>query len=491
MGNTENNMKQKVFSGLIWKFGERITAQVVSLIVSIILARLLSPEDYGAVALIMVFITIANVFVSSGFGNALIQKQNADDLDFSSVFYLNIVMSIGLYIILFLCAPLISNFYDMPILCPALRVLGVRIIVAAINSIQQAYVSRNMLFKRFFVSTLFGTIISGIVGVIMAYKGYGVWALVIQYLTNTCTDTLVLWFTVKWRPICRFSWIRARNLAKYGWKLLCSGLIDTGYSQLRNLLIGKIYTSADLAFYNQGDKYPQVLVVNINSSIGSVLFPVMSKYQDDKEKVKYMTRTSIQISSYVIWPVMIGLAAVAEPLIKILLTDKWLPCVPYLRIFCISYGFWPIHTSNLQAINAIGRSDIFLKLEIIKKFMGILALIISMQFSPLAVAFSLIITGCISTFINSAPNRRLLEYSYKEQLSDLLPPLLLSIVMGLIIYPITFCNMPDFLIVIIQVLLGGICYLFGSVATKQKGFIFIKRIFFKKIGFQKSQSSIM
>lgn len=199
------NLKRKIISGLFWKFGERITAQIVSLIVTIILARLLSPDEFGAVSLIMVFITIANVFVSNGFGNALVQKKDADNLDFSSVFYINIAMSIGLYFVLFLIAPLIAGFYNIPVLEPTLRVLGLRIIVASINSIQHAYVSRNMLFKRFFWSTLFGTLVSGIVGIIMAYKGLGVWALVAQYLTNTCIDTIVLWITVKWRPILKCS----------------------------------------------------------------------------------------------------------------------------------------------------------------------------------------------------------------------------------------------------------------------------------------------
>jgi len=237
-------MKKKVFSGLLWKFGERITAQLITLIVTIVLARLLSPDDYGAVAIAMVFITIANVFVSNGFGNALIQKKDADNLDFSSVFYFNIAVGIGFYIIIFFSSPYIARFYDMPVLSSGLRILGLRIIVASVNSIQQAYVSRHMLFKRFFWATLFGTLLSGIVGIFLAYHGFGVWALIAQYLTNTCTDTVVLWFTVRWRPELRCSWERTKKLFSYGWKLLVSGLIDTGYMQLRSLIIGKKYTAS-------------------------------------------------------------------------------------------------------------------------------------------------------------------------------------------------------------------------------------------------------
>lgn len=467
------NTKKAVLSGLFWKFGERITAQLVSLLVSIILARLLSPDDYGAVALVMVFITIANVFVSNGFGNALIQKKDADDLDFSSVLYINIAVSIFIYAILFVSAPFIAEFYGMPVLSPVLRVLGIRIPVAAVNSIQHAYVSRNMLFKRFFWSTLFGTVLSGIVGIIMAYKGFGIWALVAQYLTNTCTDTVVLWFTVKWRPILACSFERAKPLIKYGWKLLVSGLLDTGYTQLRSLLIGKIYTSVDLAFYNQGEKYPQVLSVNINSSIGSVLFPAMSQFQSDKNRIKDITRRSIQVCSYVIWPMMVGFAITAEPLIRLLLTDKWLPCVPFLRIFCFTYGLWPIFTANLQALNAIGRSDIFLKLEIIKKIFGIIILVISIPFGTLAIAEGLIVTSIASIFINASPNVKLLEYSFKEQLSDLLSPFILSVIMAVIIFPVSKTGMNDIAVILIQVVCGAVIYFIGSIISKQKGFLYI------------------
>lgn len=474
------NVKRSVLYGLLWKFGERITAQLVSLLVSIILGRLLTPNDYGSVALVMVFITIANVFVSNGFGNALIQKKNADNIDFSSVFYINIGLSVLLYLILFFCAPFVAGFYGMPILNPVLRVLGIRIPFAAVNSIQHAYVSRNMLFKRFFVSTMFGTVLSGAVGIIMAYKGFGIWALVAQYLTNTCIDTLVLWFTVKWRPVLKYSWKRAKSLISYGWKLLVSALLDTGYTQLRSLLLGKIYTSEDLAFYNQGEKFPQILSVNINSSIGSVLLPVMSQFQNDKEKIKAITRRSIQVCSYVLWPLMIGFAVIADPLIKILLTEKWLPSVPFLRIFCFTYGLWPVHTANLQALNAIGRSDMFLKLEIIKKIVGLAALLISIPHGPFAMAESLIFTGIICTFINAAPNVKLLGYKFTEQLSDLLSPFILSVIMAVVIFPISKTGLNDIIMILVQVICGAFIYFSGSYISKQKGFMYILNLLKEK-----------
>lgn len=455
----EDNLNKKVFSGLIWKFGERFTAELVTFIVSVVLARILMPDDYGVIALIMVFIAIANVFVVNGFGNALIQKKNADNKDFSSVFYFNIVFSIGVYFILFALAPGIAKFYNMPIICPALRVLSFRIVIASVNSVQQAYVSRNMLFKRFFWSTLFGTLFSGVIGIIMAYRGYGIWAIVAQYLTNTCIDTIVLWITVKWRPEKYFSFKNLGDLISYGWKILVSGLLDTGYNQLRNLVIGKKYSSADLAQYNKGQQYPQLIVTNINSSISGVLFPAISKCQDNIESVKSMTRRAIKVSSYVMWPLMVGLAVIARPLILIMLTEKWLPCVPYVWIACFNYGLWPIHTANLEAMKAVGRSDLFLKLEIIKKIIGITVLIISMRYGVMVIALSQIVTSIISTFINASPNRKLLRYSYIEQIKDMIPSFASAIAMGILIYPFTFLIKNSFLLIVVQVICGILIYI--------------------------------
>lgn len=450
----DKNLSKKVMSGLVWKFGERFTAQIVTFVITVVLARILMPSDYGAISLMMVFISIADVFVTSGFGNSLIQKKNADNKDFSSVFFFNIIFSIVIYFILFFSAPAISRFYKMPIICPTLRVLALRIIIAAVNSVQQAYVSRNMLFKRFFWSTLFGTVLSGIVGIIMAYQGFGIWAIVGQYLTNTCVDTVVLWVTVKWRPEKYFSFKNIKALISYGWKLLISGLLDTGYNQLRSLVIGKKYSSADLAQYNKGQQFPQLITTNINASISSVLFPAMSKYQDNMQNVKNITRRAIKTSSYIIWPLMVGLAVVAEPLITVMLTSKWLPCVPFLWIACFIYGLWPIQTANLEAMKAIGRSDLFLKLEIVKKSVGIIILIISMQYGVMAIALSQIVAIIINSLVNAFPNRKLLKYGYIEQLKDMMPSFLIAVLMGAVIYPIKFAIHNNFLLIILQVLIG-------------------------------------
>lgn len=442
---------KNVMTNFLWRFAERCGAQFVTLIVSIVLARILNPNDFGTVSLVMVFTTIMQVFVDSGLGTALIQKKDADELDFSSVFYFNFAVCLILYAGMFIASPYIAGFYNDDSLTLVIRVVSLTIIISGIKGIQQSYVSRNMLFKRFFFATSGGTVFSAFLGIAMAYAGCGVWAIVAQQLSNTAIDTLILWITVKWRPKKMFSWKRLKSLLSYGWKLLVSSLLDTIYNNLRNLIIGKIYTSADLAYYNQGDKFPKVIVTNINASIDSVLLPSMAGEQDHAERVKSMTRRAIKTSTYIMAPLMMGLLFCAEPIVKLLLTDKWLPSVPYLRIFCFTYMFWPIHTANLNAIKAMGRSDLFLKLEIIKKIMGLTLLLLTMRISVMAMACSLIVSGILSQIINSWPNWKLLDYNYFEQLRDILPSISIATGMGVCVFLIGFLKLPIFVTLLIPV----------------------------------------
>lgn len=275
-----------LFSNLIWKFGERFLAQIVSFIVSIVLARMLMPEDYGVISLILVFITFADVFVTSGFSTSLIQKKDADDTDFSTIFYCSFMISILIYFVLFAVAPIIADFYNTPTLIPILRVFSLRIPISSYNSIQHAYVSRNMLFKKFFFSTLFGTILSGVFGVVAAYHGLGAWALIIQYMTNTIVDTIVLRFTIDWHLKIKFSKQSASSLMKYGWKILVADLSGTFFEQLRSLIIGKVYLTSDLAFYNRGKSFSSLIMDNISTAMMSVLFPDLSNKVDDIQQLK-------------------------------------------------------------------------------------------------------------------------------------------------------------------------------------------------------------
>lgn len=459
-----------VTSNLFWRFAERFFAQMIAFIVSVILARVLEPTAYGTVALIAVFTSILQVFVDSGLGNALIQKKDADDLDFSTVFFTNITFCTLLFGLVFIVAPSIAKFYDDISLVPYIRVLGLTVLISGIKNVQQAYVSRHLMFRKFFFSTLSGTVIAGIVGVVMAYNGFGVWALITQQVVNLSVDTLVLWVTVKWRPKKTFSFQRLKGLFSYGWKLLVSALLDTGYTRLRQLIIGKVYSSEDLAFYDNGEKYPHLVITSVDVSIDSVLLPTLSRAQTDRDRVKSMTRRAIQISTYIMAPLMMGLIFVAEPLTRILLTEKWLPAVPFLRIFCVVYLFYPIHTANLNAIKAMGRSDLFLKLEIIKKCIGLTAMLITVGISVMAMAYSLLVTTFANQVINNWPNRKLLNYGYFEQLKDILPNLFLALFMGLCVYTISFIGLNDLLTLIIQIIVGGIIYIGCSILFKLESY---------------------
>lgn len=454
-----NEKKSSVLSNLVWRFMERCGAQLVTFLVSIVLARLLTPKDYGTVALVTVFTNILQVFVDSGLGTALIQKKDADELDFSSVFFFNCAVCVLLYVGMFFLAPTIASFYNDMSLIPIIRVIGLTIVISGVKGIQQSYVSRNMLFKRFFFATLGGTIFSAFFGIVLAYKGYGAWAIVGQQLSNTAIDTIILWITVKWRPQMAFSWKRLTSLLSYGWKLLVSSLIDSLYNNLRNLIIGKVYTSQDLAFYNQGDKFPKVIVTNINSSIDSVLLPTMAASQDDCDRVRQMMRRAIKTSTYIMAPLMIGLAVCAKSIVKIVLTEKWMPCVPYLQIFCITYMFWPIHTAKLNAIKAMGRSDLFLKLEIAKKSIGMLLLIVTMPMGVMAMAESLLVSTVTSMIINSWPNRELLKYSFKEQMIDIIPGVMTAVIMGGVVSLVSLAKVSCVIELLIQIPVGAVVYL--------------------------------
>lgn len=462
--------RQKVVSNLIWRFMERCGAQLVSFAVTVVLARLIDPEVFGLIATVTVVTSILMVFADSGMANALIQKKDPDDLDFSSVFYFNVIFCLALYIALYFASPLLAKLYKEPSLVPILRVLGLTIVVAGVKNVQQAYVSKTLQFKRFFFATLGGTLLSGAVGIAMAIMGYGIWALVVKELVNVTVNTAILWLTVGWRPRFMFSLKRLGSLLTFGWKLLVSALLDTVYNKLRQIIIGIKYTSTDLAFYERGNSLPNLVVENINSSIDSVLLPVLSDEQDSKEQVRRMTRRAIKVSSYIMMPMMIGLAVCAEPLIRLLLTEKWLPCVPYLRVFALTYAFYPVHTANLNAIKAMGRSDLFLILEIIKKALGLVLLVMTVKLGAYAMAVSLFVMTLICQFINAWPNRKLLDYPFVSQLRDLMPALLLSLLMGACVYPITFLNLSDWLTLPLQVLAGVTVYAAASALFKVESF---------------------
>jgi O-antigen/teichoic acid export membrane protein len=452
--------KHSILKGIFWKFLERGGTQGVQFIIQIVLARLLLPSDYGILALVVVFIEIANVFVQSGLGTSLIQKKVVDNLDFSSVFYVSFGIAILLYGFLFLISPLLALFYDNPAITHVIRILALTLFPGVLNSIQNAKISRSMEFRRLFVSSIGAGVVSGIVGITLAFLGYGVWALVYQQVVNQVCITIILWFTVRWRPSLQFSFKRIKMLFSFGWKLLVSSLLEVVYRDIRSLIIGKIYSPAVLGFYTRGQHFPQLIAKNLNGPIQAVMLPALAAEQDYTERVKSMMRRSIVTSSFIVFPMMVGLAVIAEPLVVFLLTEKWLPAVPFLQMFCASYALWPIHTANLQAINAMGRSDVYLKLEIIKKMIGLVILAISLPFGVYYLALGEIISGIFASFINAQPNKKLLGYGYKEQMRDVFPSIVLSLVMGIFLYGFFYLSLSPLVTMAIQIVVG-ISFYFG------------------------------
>ena len=460
--------KISVVTNLLWRFLERCGAQLVGFVVSVVLARLLEPSLYGTVALITAITTILQVFVDSGMGSALIQKKDSDDLDFSSVFYFNLVFCLVLYAGLFIAAPLLARAYHDLSLTPLIRVLGLVVVVSGVKNVQQAYVSKTLQFRRFFFATLGGTLFSAVLGIVLAYLGAGVWALVAQQLSNAAVNTAILWLTVGWKPKREFSFQRLGALISYGWKILVSALMDTLYLKGYQLIIGLRYSEADLAFFNRADQLPNLVVDNVNASIDSVLLPVLSGAQDDPAQVREMTRRAIKTSTYIMLPLMVGLAVCARPVIRLLLTEKWLPCVPYLQILCLVYAFWPVHTANLQAINAQGRSDLFLKLEILKKISGLLFLLLALPYGIIFMLILKTVNEFVCAFINAFSNKKLLDYGFGRQLIDMLPSFLCSLIMGAAVYAVSFTSLTGIALLAVQILTGIVTYIIMSLLMNRK-----------------------
>ncbi|MCF0145010.1 MAG: lipopolysaccharide biosynthesis protein [Eubacterium sp.] len=473
---SDSNVKTTTITNFLWRFAERVGAQGVTFIVTIVLARLVTPNDYGTVALITVILDILQVFVDSGLGNALIQKKEADDLDFSSVFYFNLLVGAVLYAGMFFFAPAIASFYGNPALIALIRFVSIRVLISAVKNVQQAYVSRQLIFRKFFYATIGGTLISAVIGIWMAYKGFGAWAIGVQNISNMALDTLILWIVVKWRPKRMFSLERLKTLFSYGWKLLVSAVMDTTYNNLYQLVIGKVYTPSELAYYNKGNQFPSFIIGNIDVSIDSVLLPTMSKEQDDVARVRSMTRRAIKTSTYLMAPMMMGILAIATPLVRLLLTEKWLPCVDFLRIFCIIYMFYPVHTTNLNAIKAMGRSDLFLKLEVIKKVMGVVMLIITIPMGIMPMLYGRLINSVLSQVINSWPNKKLIRYSYPEQLKDILPGILTAALMGAGVFLITLLPVSDLLRVLLGIGFGVLFYWGVSEIFHIEEYMYLKKI---------------
>ncbi|MEE6635745.1 lipopolysaccharide biosynthesis protein [Limosilactobacillus pontis] len=463
-------MRKKIVTGFFWKFGEQISSQLVSFVLSIILARLLTPNDYGVVALVNVFIILANVFVTSGFGTSLIQKENSDELDFSTIFYLSELTSIFIYVVIFFVAPFIADFYKNPEMTLILRVFALQLPISAFNSIQQAYISKHIMFKKVFVSTTISAILSGIIGIAMAYSGFGVWALIGQYISNTIIISITLAMQISWRPRLMFSWSAGKPLLSFGWKMLATSLLGEFFNQLRSLILGKVYTASDLAYYNRGLRFPELVSNNVNNTISSVLFPVLSEYGNNLEKVKEGLRHAIRMSTFILMPLLFGMMITSKEIILLLLTKKWISAVPFMQILCMSCVFDTVSNENIQALKAIGRSDILLKLEILKKPIYLLLLLLGLRISVMAMAETMVIYNILAVLINMSPNRKLLSYSFTEQIQDMVPAFIASIAMSIIVSFVSKLDLSIGIAFLVKVILGVSSYVLIAVIFRIKAF---------------------
>lgn len=465
----QNEVASAAWRGMIWRFLERCSSQVVSLIVSIILARLLLPEQYGIIAMTMIFIALSEVLVTSGLGSALIQKSQYDEIEFSTMFWASIFFSLILYTILFFMAPYISILMHTPVLTIVLRVLGLRLPISAMNSIQQAYVSQQMIFKKFFFSTLSGTISSGVIGLTMAYSGFGVWALVGQNLSMTIINTIALHFLIPWRPSFIFNHKAFSNLYGFSWRIMASSFIGAFFEQLRGFLIGRYYTPADLAFANRGEQFPMVIAGNISTTVQSVLFPAFSHLKNDPVLVRKAVQNALVLGSFIVTGLMAILAGTADTLVTVILTDKWIDSVPYLQWSCLGQCFTILSMINLQTIAAVGRADIGLELEFMKKPFWLVILLIGAMISPLAVIAGNALYGMISFSFNSFPNKKLLSYGVTQQVKDIIGPFFISGIIFVVLQGLQKIFPHTLLFLIGEGFIGLTAYFLVAKVVKMKG----------------------
>lgn len=457
----ERDLKSTTIASLFWKLFEQGGAALITLIVQIVMARLLAPAEFGMLAIMLVFVNVGNVIVQSGLNTAVIQAPDVSNRDYSTVFWMSLIISLVLYAIVFVSAPYIASFYGMPAVIWPLRALVAVLIINAYNSIQEAIVARNLQFQKTFRSTVSAGVVSGTAGIASALLGAGIWALVIQQLLYQLCKCIFLAVQIPWRPKLVFDAERAEVLFHFGWKLLVSGLLDQGYQSLSDLIIGKIFTKTDLGFVSQGKKYPQALGVTLDGAIQPVMLSAVAHVQDDKAKVKRLARRALKTSTFLIVPAMTAFAVCAKPLVSLLLGAKWLLCVPFLQMYCFIYALLPIHTTNLQVLNGVGRSDLFLKLQIFKQAVG-LAIMCFCAFvlrDLYLIVFGYMINGIICTFINASPNKRVIGYSYLEQIRDICPAFVLSAVAAFFALPLASFISSNLLAVLFQVMVVCTVYL--------------------------------
>ena len=431
MGDTDS-LKRRTVSSMLWKLLERGGCQLVSFVVQIALARILDPTDFGMLAIVIVFVNVGSVFVQSGLNTALIQAPEVDDEDYSTVFFICLGVSLVLYAVVFFIAPWVEDFYQLEGLAVVLRVIALLLPIGALNAVQVAIITRELRLKSLFVATISASLVSGVLGIGMALAGMGLWALVAQQLAAQIVSSIIMLPLTRWRPRIVFSIDKAKRHYKFGWKLLASSLLHTAYMNLNDLIIGKVFSASDLGFFNQGKRIPLACQSLFGATITSVLLSSASKLQDDLDRLRTLTRRAMQLTTYAVAPLMVFLAVAASPIVEIVFTEKWLPCVPYLQLFALACMLEPVTTSNIQTINALGRSDVVLKLEVVKKTIAIGVLLFTALIigDMLAIAIGNLLYSIIAAAINARPLKRMLGYGGLSQLKDIAPSYVVSAIAG-------------------------------------------------------------
>lgn len=476
-----NFTKQQVVKNFSWRYLGRFGSQIISFAVTIILARLLTPDAFGAVAIVSIFTNFLQVFIDSGLGTALVQKKNADEIDFSSVFYFNVIICLLLYALLYFFAPVVAVFYDDPFLTPLLRVSSLSLIITGLRSTQETYVTRNLLFKSYFIATAIAVISSAIIAVVMAYAGFGAWAIVGQQIGNTGISTLLLWFLISWRPHLLFSFKRLKGLLQYGWKILGASLVDNLYTEIRSLLIGKVYTAKDLAFYDQGKTFPYMIVSGVNNALNSVIFPVLSRSQENINDIKRMVRKTICVSTFVISSILSIIFCSSKSMVLTLMTEKWVPCVVYMQILCFDSLFWPIITTHYNSFKAVGDSGVFFKYMFVTKFIGVLMLLLVLRLGVIWIALSSVAAMIVQTLLVSIESKKRNNYAWKEQFQDLRDGFTPAFFIFISTYWLNWVTLPSLFIFILQIIIGLIVFVGCVLLCKNDSVIILKNMIIDKI----------
>lgn len=471
---------KKLSTNALWSLFETILVKIVSFSLTIILARLISPNSYGLVAIASIFIDFFSIFLDLGFNAVLIQDKNSNEKDFSSVFYFNIIISIIFFILLNIFSESIAIFYSNEKIKILINILSIALLITPFRNIQYIYASKNMQFKKFFYSSLFGTLLSAIVSVILALNGFEEFALISQTVLDVFIDAIISWFVIKWRPTEKLSFSNISRLIKLGFPLFLSSSIETLYNSLRRTAIGKIYTVDDLSFYSKGSQYPGSIVTTFISSIDNVVFPYSSNNIEELHNIKEIIRKTISISCYVVFPLMAGLISCSSLLISVLYTEKWLPSKPYLVVTCIIASILPLQKYNITAIKTIGRNDILFKIECLKIIISILMLLLTIKQGIMSITIGYLFVYIIEYIILSSVNYKLINFGIIQQLKTICPQLMASIIMGVIVISIKF-PINSIVLLTIKIIVGIICYIIFSKIFMLNNYNYIKDIILKII----------